>query len=223
MAQVRYMNLLLYPLRFLLLCIASFTLTTVAWGQSFLFDFDINDQPGISETADGLASSWDWDGGDSLDGTGKTGTLFFELFPGEPLVRLDLEVSTELNWTVTNGLSDGSGTFDDDGEFVSFTFGHAVRIDELDLASLGTGDRITLLRNSTELASYTGADVSKSRFDPGLAFAANETFTLRRDVGAVGFDAMTVSAVPEPGTLLIGMLGSGLAIFGSRRRKRSRV
>ncbi|MBC2604445.1 PEP-CTERM sorting domain-containing protein [Pelagicoccus albus] len=192
----------------------------ISEAQEFTFDFTSSasdPQLGVFTSTGGVVSDWEDDSG--LDNAGS-GSVFFELFPGESLTGLTVLAENKINFG-SQGLGDGSPyAFDESGDTIKFSFNSPVTIEWIDFKSFGTADEVTL---SSDDDSGLFGDSNLSRAGStslGWDLAANELFTVEFEEGEFYLEAITVSAVPEPGTVFVGLLGAGVALWGFRKRRR---
>lgn len=212
---------------------------TVACAQTFVFDFrnTLDNSPPVYSNIGGTSIISDWDASSNLlddsDGSqNPSGSVFFELNPGQPYVTMLLGANVFLNWT-QNGLGDGSNGFSEANEFVSFKFNKDVHVDTLDFkgfsldSDLNNGDatdRVDILFELETVASFaglSGGDDGERGLD--MFLPAHQTMVLAYDNGEFFLESMTISAVPEPGTIVLSILGAGIAFFAARRRPRAKT
>lgn len=193
---------------------------TVTCAQTFVFDFRSNVGEGVFLDSGGLNEITDWNAASNtlgdLDGErNQSGFLFFDLDSQGGFESVELSSSNFLNWTDA-GLDDGGAGLNNEGEFISFVFDRAIRMDVLDLGSFLGTDSLSIADST-----FLGAQAAdNSVLFPDLAFAAGETITIQNKTGTFFLESMTISAVPEPGTVLLGILGAGIAVVTARRRAR---
>lgn len=206
-----------------------FAACTVGTAQAEVIRFDTT-APGIGTLLDNTEPSEIPKTISEFSSFGTGLTLTVEAFAG----RLGPDLEILANGTEFGVNSDGTDDDEADrfdaalNESVTFSFGgsalsggQTVLVSQLDLTNFSAGETFqfgSVIINNGNLANGT-TDVFD--FSTPLSLASGESFTLRATAGSIGIEAfdITVSAVPEPGSLallsLAGLTGLGL----TRRRK----
>ncbi len=116
---------------------------------------------------------------------------------------------------------DDTDQFDaDSNESVTFRFDQAVVVNNIDFVGFGGAEAFEF-----DGIAITGSDPNLSgsifTFTTPYDIAANADFTLRATAGTIGIEAfdVTVTAVPEPSSMVV--LGLGTFVVFRQRRKRS--
>ncbi|MDQ8188394.1 PEP-CTERM sorting domain-containing protein [Pelagicoccus sp. SDUM812002] len=199
---------------------------SITCAQTFVFDFESNAQNDVFLDAAGTTPVGNWNGlGNTLDdedGTqNQSGFLFFDFDNEGPLESVQLGSMNYLNWT-DDGLGDAGSGLNNQNEFISFTFNQDGRIDVLDFGAFTGSESLSILRTGETDIGFLGDDAAHgSVLSPSLLFAAGQTVTVRNNSGAFFLESMTISAVPEPGTIVFSFLGASIAFVLARRRPRA--
>lgn len=171
--------------------------------------------------------------GFSVDNPGLSLTV--EAIGGRPGTGFDLNATASQFGVNSGGTGGGDDTSLFDAEVTDATPGSPY-IESVTFSFGGLGAGETVLVNQVDFTTFTSgesfefgsADIEFSNlnssvydFPTPLSLASGESFTLTATAGSIGIEAfdITVSAVPEPGSLallsLAGLTGLGL----TRRRK----